>query len=135
MSMNNPYAQYKQNSVNTATPEELTLMLYNGVIKFSKLAKMNMEENNIQETSNNLFKSQDIISELNGTLNMDYDICKELRSIYTFIREKLIDANIQKDIRILDDIIPLMEDMRDTWKEAMAVAKKEKLKPKSTEAK
>lgn len=134
MSMNNPYAQYKQNSVNTATPEELTLMLYNGAIKFSKIAKMKMEEKDIQETSNNLVKSQAIIDELNGTLNMDYELSKDLRALYDFIKEKLVESNIQKDAKILDEIIPIIEGMRDTWKEAMAVAKEQRLKPKTAGA-
>lgn len=130
MAMNNPYAQYKQNSINTATPEELTLKLYDGAIKFAKLAKMNMEEKNIPETSNNLVKSQAIIDELNITLNMDYEVSNGLRSLYLFIKEQLLDANIRKDPKILDDIIPIMEDMRDTWKEAMEVVKQQKINAK-----
>ncbi len=134
MAMNNPYAQYKQNSVNTATPEELTLMLYNGAIKFSKLAKISMEQKNIQETSNNLVRSQAIIDELNGTLNMDYEVSENLRGLYVFIKEQLVESNIQKDTKILDGIIPIIEGMRDTWKEAMAVIKEEKMNPKTAEA-
>lgn len=129
MAMNNPYTQYKENSINSATPAELTLMLYNGAIKFTKLAKINMESKNIQEVSINLIKSQDIIDELNLTLNMNYDLSQELRSLYIFIKEQLVDANIQKDIAILDDIIPIMEGMRDTWKEAIEVVKKQKVSP------
>ena len=132
MAMNNPYTQYKENSINSATPAELTLMLYNGAIKFTKLAKINMESKNLAEVSINLIKSQDIIDELNLTLNMDYDISQELRSLYIFIKEQLIDANIQKDISILDDVIPIMEGMRDTWKEAMEIMKKQKVNPEGT---
>lgn len=127
MAINNPYSQYKQNSINTSTPEELTLMLYNGAIKFAKLAKINMEQKNIQETNTNLIKSQNIISELNMTLKMEYEVSKELRSLYNFIKEQLIDANIKKDPQILDSIIPIIEDMRDTWKEAMDLVKKQKI--------
>lgn len=127
MAINNPYNQYKENSINSATPAELTLMLYNGAIKFTKLAKINMADKNIQEISVNLIKSQDIIDELNITLNMDYEVSKELRSLYIFIKEKLVDANIQKDPKVLDDIIPIMEGMRDTWKEAIEIMKKQKV--------
>lgn len=134
MSMNNPYAQYKQNSINTATPEELTLMLYNGAIKFAKLAKIHMEAKKIQDTSINLLKSQDIIDELNGTLNMNYQVSEELRKLYSFIKEQLVDANIQKNSQLLDGIIPIMEDLRDTWKEAMALAKEERINPRAVEA-
>lgn len=127
MAINNPYSQYKQNSINTSTPEELTLMLYNGAIKFAKLAKIGMEQSNIQETNTNLIKSQNIISELNMTLKMEYEVSKELRSLYTFIREQLVDANIKKDPKILDDIIPIIEGMRDTWKEAMEIVKQQRM--------
>lgn len=127
MAINNPYQQYQQNSVNTATPEELTLMLYNGAIKFINIAKVHMEEKNIQETNTNLIKAQRIIEELNGTLDMKYDVSKELRALYTFIRERLIDANIQKDIKILDEILPIVEEMRNTWKLAMEEAKKQRV--------
>lgn len=133
MAMNNPYTQYKENSINSATPAELTLMLYNGAIKFTKLAKINMESKNLQDVSINLIKSQDIIDELNLTLNMDYEISQELRSLYIFIKEQLIDANIQKDPKILDDITPIMESMRDTWKEAMEIMKKQKVSPEVTQ--
>ncbi len=133
MAINNPYTQYKENSINTATPAELTLMLYNGAIKFTKIAKINMESKNIQEVSINLIKSQDIIDELNGTLNMDYELSQDLRLLYNFIKEQLIDANIQKDTKILDDVIPIMESMRDTWKEAMEVLKKQKFNPEVAE--
>lgn len=125
MAMNNPYAKYKENSINIATPEELTLKLYDGSIKFAKLARMAMEEKNIQETNNNLSKSQNIIDELNFTLNMDYEVSEGLRSLYTFIKEQLVEANIQKDLKVLDEVLPIMESMRDTWKEAMEIIKKE----------
>lgn len=134
MAMNNPYKQYQTNSVTTASSEDLTLMLYNGAIKFSKLAKINMEDKDVEATNLNLKKSQDIISELNGTLNMDYPISEELRSLYVFIRERLIDANIEKNTEILDEIIPIIEDMRDTWKQAMEMVKTEKLNPQTVEA-
>lgn len=134
MAIGNPYKQYQKNSVTTATPEELTLMLYNGAIKFTKLARINMENKNIAETSNNLIKTQDIISELDTSLNLDYDVSQELSNLYAFIRERLIDANIEKDIAILDEITPLMEDMRDTWKEAMEIAKQERINPQPVEA-
>ena len=73
-----------------------------------------------------LSEEADIISELNGTLNMDYEVSNDLRSLYTFIKSRLIDANIEKDMDIIDEIIPIMEDMRDTWKEAMKIARASK---------
>lgn len=126
MVVKNPYTQYQQDSIMTATPEELTLMLYNGAIKFVKQGKLFIEQKDIQNAHNSIVRAQDIISELNITLNMDYEISKDLRSLYTFILDKLMEANIKKDSKILDEILPIVEDLRDTWKEAMKLAKQNK---------
>lgn len=124
--MNNPYAKYKEQSVTTATPEELTLMLYNGCIKFINLAEVYIEEKDYGKSNLNIQKAQDIIQELNITLNMDYEISQNLRQLYTFINEKLLDANIKKDKQALFDAKEIVSELRDTWKEAMALSRKGK---------
>ncbi|WP_352407997.1 flagellar export chaperone FliS [Acetoanaerobium noterae] len=124
--MNNPYAKYKEQSVTTATPEELTLMLYNGCIKFINLAEVYIEEKDYAKSNLNIQKAQDIIQELNITLNMDYEISQNLRQLYTFVNEKLLDANIKKDKQALFDAKEIVSDLRDTWKEAMALSRKGK---------
>ena len=126
MAMNNPYAKYKEQSVTTATPEELTLMLYNGCIKFINLAEVYIEEKDYGKSNLNIQKAQDIIQELNITLNMDYEISQNLRQLYTFVNEKLLDANIKKDKQALFDAKEIVSDLRDTWKEAMALSRKGK---------
>lgn len=124
MTYNNMYQQYQQNSIMTASPEELTLMLYNGAIKFINLGKLHIENKEIEKANNAIKRAQDIIAELNNTLDMNYEISHNLGSIYTFILEKLLDANIKKDISFLDEVLPLIEEIRDTWKEAMKEARK-----------
>lgn len=124
--MNNPYAKYKEQSVTTATPEELTLMLYNGCIKFINLAEVYIEEKDYEKSNLNIQKAQDIIQELNITLNMDYEISQNLRQLYTFVNEKLLDANIKKDKQALFDAKEIVSELRDTWKEAMALSRKGK---------
>lgn len=126
MVIGNPYAKYQQNSIMTATPEELTLMLYNGVIKFINQAKLSIEESKMENVHNYIIRAQDIITHLNITLDMNYEISKNLNTLYDFMLEKLIDANIKKSKEPLDEILPLIEDLRDTWKEAMRKAKIEK---------
>lgn len=118
------YQQYQQSSIMTASPEELTLMLYNGAIKFINLAKIHIENKEIEKANNAIKRAQDIIMELNNTLDMKYEISNNLRSIYTFIMEKLLDANIKKDNKFLDEALPLIEEIRDTWKEAIKEARK-----------
>lgn len=118
------YQQYQQSAISTASPEELTLMLYNGAIKFINLGKLHIEKKEIEQANNAIKRAQDIIYELNNTLDMNYEISNNLRSIYTFILEKLLDANIKKDVKFLDEALPLIEEIRDTWKEAMKEARK-----------
>lgn len=113
------YNAYKQNSINTASPGELTLMLYNGCIKFLQLAKKAIEEKNIEERNTNLQKAQNIITELMVTLNMEYEISKQIYPLYEYMNHRLIDANIHNDIESVDEVIGLATEFRDTWKEVI----------------
>jgi len=124
MAVNNVYQQYQQNSIMTASPEDLTLMLYNGAIKFINLGKLFIEEKNMEKAHYNIIRAQDIINELNITLDMNYEISKNLRNLYTFVLDKLLDANISKDVKHLDEALEIVEGLRDTWKDAMQEIKK-----------
>lgn len=121
MATTNPYQSYKQNSVNTASPGELTLMLYNGCLKFIGLAKNAIQNNDIATRNVNIQKAQKIINELMVTLNMDYPISKNFMSLYDFMNRQLIKANIVNDIKILEDVEFLLTEFRDTWKEAIQI--------------
>lgn len=121
--MTNPYKQYQQNVVNTSTPQELTLMLYNGLIKFLKLSVQSIEENNAEKANNNIGRAQDILEEFMSTLNMDYDISNNLYSLYDFMYKHLVEANIKKDKTMVEDVIGFAEELRDTWAQAMKLAK------------
>ncbi|MEG6612758.1 flagellar export chaperone FliS [Pseudoclostridium thermosuccinogenes] len=124
MVINNPYAQYKENSVYTATPEELTLMLYNGLVKFILQGINAIEEKNIKKASDCLIRCQDIITEFRATLDMNYEISKSFDSIYDYMYRRLIDANIRKDKAILEEVLGYAKELRDTWQEAMKLAKR-----------
>ena len=126
MTANNAYAKYKEQSVTTATPEELTLMLYNGCIKFINLAEVFIDDKNIEKINVNILKAQDIVNELNITLNMDYEVSENLRQLYSFVNERLIEANLRKDKEPLLEAKEIVTELRDTWKEAMALSRKGK---------
>lgn len=111
--------RYKQNSVMTATPEELTLMLYDGAIKFMNIAKYAIENKEMEKVHVSLIRAQDIILELNYSLDMNYEISKELRNLYDFVLSKLVDANINKDIAPIDEALIIVNELKDTWKEVM----------------
>lgn len=119
----NPYQQYQQSVINTSTPQELTLMLYNGLVKFLNLGIQAIDEKNMESAHNNIIKAQRIIEEFMSTLNMDYDISKNLYSLYEYMNRRLIDANIKKDKEITEEVLGFAKELRDTWAQAMKLAK------------
>ncbi|ANU20991.1 flagellar export chaperone FliS [Planococcus plakortidis] len=119
----NPYQAYQQNSVMTASPEELILMLYNGCLKFIKLAKKAMQDKQFEEKNKNLLKAQAIIQELRSTLNPDIALSKELERLYEYQYSQLVEANMKNDEAILDAVLADVAELRNTWKQAMALAK------------
>ncbi len=121
MAINNPYAAYQQNSITTASPGELTLMLYNGCLKFITQASKAMENSNIQEKNVNIQKAQKIITELMITLNKDYEISKNLEALYEYMNHRLIEANIKNDQTILKEVENFVVEFRDTWKQAVQI--------------
>jgi len=121
----NPYQQYQEQSIMTASPGELTLMLYNGCIKFIKQAKLYIEEKDIEKANNAIIRAQDIIYELMSTLNMDYEISNNMMALYDYMNRRLIDANISKDIKVLDEVLNLTVEFRDTWMEVIKKTRKQ----------
>ncbi|MGY4794068.1 flagellar export chaperone FliS [Lysinibacillus fusiformis] len=123
MAINNAAAfnTYKQNSVTTASPSDLTLMLYNGSLKFLGKAKVAIEEGSIEEKNTNLQKSQAIIAELMSTLNMDIEVSKNMLALYEYMKSRLVEANIQNDIAIIQEVEGFVTEFRDTWKEVIRI--------------
>ena len=125
MAINNPYKSYQQNSVNTASPGELTLMLYNGCIKFIKLAKKAITDKNVEEKNTNLIKAQNIIHEFMVTLNMDVKVSSELMVMYDYINRRLVEANVNSDLAILEEVEGFVTELRDTWKQVIQLNRKQ----------
>lgn len=119
----NPYAKIKENAINTATPEELTLMLYDGALKFANKAVIAIEKKNYTEANNFIQRTKDIIRELQLTLNMKYEISNQLRDAYEYMHYRLTQANIKKDLDMLNEVIEHIRLFRDTWKEAIKIAR------------
>ncbi|KZE48557.1 flagellar protein FliS [Brevibacillus parabrevis] len=123
--LQNAVQTYQSNQVTTATPADLTLMLYNGALKFIKQAKNAIEEKNVAKAHEASLKVQNILYELMSTLNNDYPISKEFVKLYEYMLQRTIEANMRKDITILSEVEELFVQFRDTWKEAMQLAKKQ----------
>ncbi|MEO4054190.1 flagellar export chaperone FliS [Solibacillus sp. CAU 1738] len=122
---NAAYNAYKQNSVTTASPGELTLMLYNGCLKFLTRTKLAIDDKNIEQRNYNIQRSQAIISELMATLNMDFDISKQMLPLYEYMQRRLTEANIKNDAAIVDEVEGLVTEFRDAWKEVIKITRQQ----------
>lgn len=123
MAMPAAYAQYANNKIMTASPQELTLMLYDGAIKFCNIAISAIETEDVQKAHTNIVKVERIIDYLRATLDMKYPVAKDFENIYVYLSRRLVEANIHKDKDILDEVNGHLHSVRDTWKEAMVKAK------------
>ena len=120
---NQAYAEYNRNKVLTASPAELTLLLYEGAIKFCNIAIIGLEQNDMEKVHNNIIKVENIIEEFQATLNHKYSVAEDFDTIYKYIYNLLVEANIKKDKELLEQALNELRGMRDTWKEVMAKAK------------
>ena len=121
---NNPYNKIKNNLIMTASPAELTLMLYEGAIKFGNQAITAINAKDIGEAHRLIVRVQDIIDELRGTLNFDFPIAEQMDRMYEFISFTLVEANIEKSAEKVETALIFIREFRDTWKEAMALSRK-----------
>lgn len=125
MALNNPYQAYQQNSVSTVSPGELTLMLYNGCLKFIKQARQAIQLKNTQEKNLNLQKAQRIIQELMITLNPKAAVSESMMSMYEYMNRRLVEANISNDLAILAEVEEYVTEFRDSWKQVIQSARKQ----------
>lgn len=114
------YAAYNNGKILTASPAELTLMLYEGAIKFANIAIVAIEKNDIEKAHNNIIKTERIIIEFQSTLDHRYEVAKDFDAVYSYLIRRLRDANFKKDPEILQEVVKHLRTMRDTWKEVMA---------------
>lgn len=113
------YQQYRNSVVETASPGRLLLMLYDAAIRNLDTAHRAIEDQNTSQANDCLLKAQDILLELMSTLDMEYEIAKQLLSLYDFMYRQLIEANVKKDVELVDGVHGFLVELRDTWQEAM----------------
>ncbi|MCI5740449.1 MAG: flagellar export chaperone FliS [Lachnospiraceae bacterium] len=123
MALNNAYQAYNNSKILTASPAELTLMLYEGAIKFCNIAIMGIEEKDIEKAHVNITKVERIITEFQATLDHKYEVAKDFDNVYSYLQERLKEANFKKDKEILEEVLTHLRTMRDTWKEVMRINK------------
>ena len=123
MAPNNPYSAYNNSKILTASPAELTLMLYDGAIKFCNIAITAIEKKDMEKAYVNIRKVQNIITEFRSTLNFKYPVAQDFENVYSYLHDRLHEANMTKDPEILEEVLEHLRGMRDTWKEVMRLCK------------
>lgn len=123
MALPNAYAQYNNSKILTASPAELTLMLYEGAIKFCNIAILAVEQNDIEKAHVNIVKTERIIEHFKLTLDMKYPVSEDFERVYNYLLRRLVAANIRKDKEILEEVCAHIRSMRDTWKEVMRLSR------------
>jgi len=126
MPQSNPYDKYLENRISTASKEELTLMLYDGALKFCNQAISALEAKEIEKAGGLIIRVENIIREFQLTLDRKYEVTKNLDMLYEYIYRQLVEANLNKDIEILNEVQFLLRELRDMWKDAMVAAKHHK---------
>ena len=119
MPLPNAYAAYNRNKVLTASPADLTLMLYDGAIKFCNFAIAGIESKDVEKAHVNIMKTQKIIEEFLRTLDEKYPVYKDFENVYNYLMDRLREANVHKDKAILEEVLTHLRGMRDTWNEFM----------------
>ncbi len=123
MALPGAYAQYKNSKVLTATPAELTLMLYEGAIKFCNVAMTAIDNKEIEKAHTNIIKTERIIDHLRMTLDMKYPVAQDFERMYSYLSQRLLQANTSKNKEILEEVNGHLHEIRDTWKEVMRINK------------
>lgn len=123
MALPSAYAQYNNSKVLTASPGELTLMLYEGAIKFCNIAIMAIEHKDIEKAYINITKTERIVDYFRQTLDMKYPVAQDFDRVYEYLGRRLVEANVKKDKEILEEVNDHLRSMRDTWKEVMKTNK------------
>ena len=126
MIANKGYAAYASSKINTATPAELTLMLYDGSIKFCNLAKIDMEKGEYGDAIHHVQRARNIIVELQSTLDFKYPVAKDFDIIYTYVFQLMVKCNTKRDMEALDEVLVQLRELRDMWKQMMKQAKQPK---------
>lgn len=125
MAIQNGYSNYAKERILNASPAQLTLMLYDGAIKFCNIAIAAVEKGDIEKAHNNIMKVENIIGEFRATLDFKYPVAKDFDNVYKYIMDRLIEANIKKDKDILEEVLKHLRTMRETWDEVMKNGKQQ----------
>ncbi|WP_342479163.1 flagellar export chaperone FliS [Paenibacillus sp. FSL H7-0350] len=123
-----PYDKYRQSAVQTSSPGQLLLMLFDGAIRFGKTAMEGIVETDYEKVSTNLGKAQTIVSELLTTLDRNYDVAKTLAPLYEYINYLFIQSNIKKSKAEAEEAIGYLQELRESFAQAAKMTAGQDLK-------
>jgi len=119
----NAYSQYKKQSLQTLTPMEIVVKLYDEAEKQMNIAINSIGEKNYEQANKSLQKTQDIVNALRSVLDMSIPMSKDLDALYDFFNRQLVTANMKKDTKMIKELIPLFADLRDAFAQVAAMPK------------
>lgn len=129
----NPYNQslntYKNQQVQTASREQLLILLYDGAIRFLNLAKQGKEQANVEQYHTNITKAQRILTEFMATLDVDLggEVAQNLYRLYEYLHYQLLQASLKKDVTMVDEVLGHLRQLKTTWEEAILLAQKDQV--------
>jgi len=124
MALSKAYTQqYNNSKILTASPAELTLMLYEGAIKFCNIAIVAVEHRDLEKANVNIQKVGNIIDYFRQTLDMHYPVAQDFERVYSYLSQRVLEANMKKDKEILEEVNMHLRSMHETWKEVMKKSK------------
>lgn len=124
--INSAAEAYKRQQIMTATPETLTLMLYNGALRFMTEGIDAIQKRDYEQANTSLQKAQNIISEFRITLKMEYEISHQLLPLYNYVYDRLVEGNMKSQVEPIEEAKGIITELRDAWAQAMKKARQEK---------
>jgi len=124
--INSAAEAYKRQQIMTATPETLTLILYNGALRFMTEGIDAIQKKDYEQANTSLQKAQNIISEFRITLKMEYEISHQLLPLYNYVYDRLVEGNMKSQVEPIEEAKGIITELRDAWAQAMKKARQEK---------
>ncbi len=110
--------EYLRNAVMTASPEQLHLMLYDGAIRFARQARQALADRDFESSCESLLRAQQIVLEMESGLRPEVNasLCEQVGALYRFVYSRLIDANMKRDVKAVEEALRILEHQRETWR-------------------
>ena len=125
--MNQYVKQYQKSSIETASREQILIMLYDGAIQFLNKAKIALQNKDFEASNSNLIGAQNIIQEFINSMNKEASpqLAENLISLYEYFLRRLVQANMKRQIEPIDEVLRYLKSLKATWEQAIIIYQKE----------